>query len=218
LRLCVFASLREISRAPVKWSSNLTGQAKAQRGKKYPQISQISQIERIGAKHIGVSEESECNPSSDYAVSKLDAEKRLFALADEGIIRNLVILRLAPVYDRDWSLNLDRRVFAPKKLAYLRLGSGSQKMSALARPNLVDFIEFLVHILTQINTDENNIKNNLTRQNNLCNQRNLRINVCDAEAYDFNKIIQVFKKSGIRLDRPVISIETIFSSTLKKKN
>ena len=151
-------------------------------------------------------------------MSKLDAEKRLFALADEGIIRNLVILRLAPVYDRDWSLNLDRRVFAPKKLVYLRFGSGSQKMSALARPNLVDFIEFLVHRLTQINTDENNIKNNLTRQNTLCNQRNLRINVCDAEAYEFNTIIQVFKKSGIRLDRPVHSIETIFSSTLNKKN
>ena len=31
-------------------------------------------------------------------------------------------------------------------------------------------------------------------------------NVCDAEAYEFNKIIQVFKKSGIRPNRPIISI------------
>ncbi len=31
-------------------------------------------------------------------------------------------------------------------------------------------------------------------------------NVCDAEAYEFNRIIRVFKKSGIRPDRPVISV------------
>ena len=43
-------------------------------------------------------------------------------------------------------------------------------------------------------------------ENNLCNQRNLRINVCDAEAYEFNRIIRVFKESGIRPNRPVISV------------
>jgi len=38
-------------------------------------------------------------------------------------------------------------------------------------------------------------------------KRNLRIfNVCDAEPYEFNRIIGVFKKSGIRPDRPVISV------------
>jgi nucleoside-diphosphate-sugar epimerase len=154
----------------------------------------------------GVDEDGDCWPSSDYAVSKLDAERRLIALFDEGKLHNLIILRLAPVYDRGWSLNLDRRVFAPGKLAYLRFGSGSQRMSALARPNLVEFIEFLIHRLTQINADENNIKNNRTRQNNLCNQRNLRINFCDAEPYEFNRIIGVFKKSGIQPNRPVISV------------
>ncbi len=157
----------------------------------------------------GVSEDGECWPSSDYAVSKLDAERRLVALVDGGIIRNLVILRLAPVYDRYWSLNLDRRVFAPGKVVYLRFGSGSQRMSALARPNLVEFIEFLIHRLrkfSQINVDENNIKNSRTRQNNLCNQRNLRINVCDVEPYEFNRIIGVFKKYAIQSKRPVISV------------
>jgi nucleoside-diphosphate-sugar epimerase len=108
-------------------------------------------------------------------------------VSDEGIIHNLIILRLAPVYDRRWSLNLDRRVFAPGKLAYLRFGSGSQKMSALARPNLVDFIEFLLK---------------RSPQNSGVNI----LNVCDAEAYEFNKIIRVFQKSGIRPNRPIISI------------
>jgi hypothetical protein len=82
-------------------------------------------------------------------------------------------------------------------------------MSALARPNLVEFIEFLIHRLrkfSQINVDENNIKNSRTRQNNLCNQRNLRINVCDVEPYEFNRIIGVFKKYAIQPKRPVISV------------
>jgi len=136
---------------------------------------------------VSVSEESECHPSSDYAVSKLNAERRLIDLSDEGIIHNLIILRLAPVYDREWSLNLDRRVFAPGKLAYLRFGSGTQKMSALARHNLVDLIEFLLQ-----KSPKNSGVNIL--------------NIADAEAYEFNKIIRVFQKSGIRPNRPIISI------------
>jgi len=31
-------------------------------------------------------------------------------------------------------------------------------------------------------------------------------NVCDAEAYEFNRIIRVFKKSGIRPNRQIISV------------
>ena len=130
-----------------------------------PQITQISQNKKDvsrpstifqtygvnkGAKALkrknndGVGEDGECWPSSDYAVSKLHAERRLLALADGGIISKLVILRLAPVYDREWSFNLDRRVLAPNGIVYIRFGSGSQRMSALARPNLVDFITYLI--------------------------------------------------------------------------
>lgn len=176
-----------------------------------------------GGREDGRTEGGECWPSSDYAVSKLDAERRLCVLYDEGKLHDLVILRLAPVYDREWSLNLDRRVFAPGKVAYLRFGSGMQRMSALARPNLVDFIDFLIRRLTQINADEkrslaqrrkgakkgristgyadeNSIKSNRARQN-------LKIyNVCDAEPYEFNRIMEVFRKSGIRPRRPVISV------------
>lgn len=184
----------------------------------------------------GIGENGECQPSSDYARSKLDAERRLIALADEGIIHNLTILRLAPVYDREWSFNLDRRVLAPFNMAYIRFGSGLQKMSALARPNLIDFVEFLIrrlHRLTQIKVDKsssftktgvgefsdekienegrtvNKDTDKSMQQNSLCNQRNLRINifnVCDAEAYEFNTIIHVFKSSGAHPNRPIISV------------
>jgi len=119
--------------------------AKAQRREEYPQITRIKRTKANNDN--AVDEDGECRPSSDYAVSKLDAERRLIALYDNGKLHNLVILRLAPVYDRYWSLNLDRRVFAPGKVAYLRFGSGSQRMSALARPNLVEFVEFLIRRL-----------------------------------------------------------------------
>jgi nucleoside-diphosphate-sugar epimerase len=156
---------------------------------------------RLGA---GISEDGGCWPSSDYAVSKLNAERRLIALYDDGKLHNLVILRLAPVYDRDWSLNLDRRVFAPGKVAYLRFGSGSQRMSALARPNLVDFIAYKLGDGRR-ETGERNTEN----RNN--ERRNLQIfNVCDAEAYEFNRIIRVFKKSGVQPNRPVISVPLSF--------
>lgn len=148
----------------------------------------LSSVSVYGEEDLGVSvpEESKCRPSSDYAVSKLDAERRLIALSDGGTLHNLVILRLAPVYDRDWSFNLDRRVLAPAKMAYIRFGSGLQKMSALARPNLVDFIAFLLKKSPQTET---NI-----------------LNVCDTDPYEFNTIIRVFKKSGIQPNRPVISV------------
>ena len=45
-----------------------------------------------------------------------------------------------------------------------------------------------------------------TNENNLSNRCNLRINVCDAEAYEFNRIIEVFRKSRIWPRRPVISV------------
>ena len=35
-------------------------------------------------------------------------------------------------------------------------------------------------------------------------------NVCDAETYEFNRIIEVFKKSGIWPRRPVISVPLSF--------
>jgi len=147
----------------------------------------LSSVSVYGEENLSttVSEDETCKPSGDYAVSKLDAERRLLALYDRGTIRNLIILRLAPVYDRDWSFNLNRRVLGPMNVAYIRFGSGVQKMSALAKPNLVDFIEFLMERSTQPPGVD-------------------ILNVCDAEDYQFNTIIRTFKKSGVCPNKPVI--------------
>ena len=134
-----------------------------------------------------VSEDISCNPSSDYAVSKCDAEKRLLELSRGNLLRGLTILRLAPVYDRCWSLNLDRRVFGPRRLVYLRFGSGEQRMSALARDNLVDFIDYLLKKSRSPSVYE-------------------IMNVCDLHPYEFNRIIAAYKNSGMFANRPRISV------------
>lgn len=136
-----------------------------------------------------IDELSPCTPAGFYAESKLEAERDLTALYETGRLRRLDILRLAPVYDRDWTFNLDRRVLAPGKLAYLRFGNGEQCLSALARPTLVDFITGLLGR----EPDEMNSPLNI-------------LNVCDAEPYSFNRIIAAFKSSGLKADRPVLPV------------
>jgi nucleoside-diphosphate-sugar epimerase len=138
-----------------------------------------------------VTENALCNPSSDYAASKLDAEKRLVALYDSGKLKKLDIFRLAPVYDSEWSLNLDRRVFVPKKIAYIKFGSGEQKMSAISRNNLVDFIEYRL---------------NQEKENSMDTCFINILNVCDEKPYSFKEMIRVFKKSSYQPNKFVFTI------------
>jgi nucleoside-diphosphate-sugar epimerase len=151
----------------------------------------LSSISVYGEKYSSgaVNEDNSCKPSSDYAESKLDAEIRLRRLHDSGRLKRLDILRLSPVYDSEWSLNLDRRVFAPKKGAYLRFGEGHQKMSAVSRQNVADFIEFL-------------IRNSEGFGERYCNT----YNVCDEQPYSFKTIIDTFRQSPYHPDRLVVPI------------
>jgi nucleoside-diphosphate-sugar epimerase len=177
----------------------------------------FSSVSVYGEKNltIPVSEGSKCQPSSDYAFSKLEAEKRLKALYDEGKIHNLTILRLAPVYDHKWSYNLDRRVIAPFNIAYIKYGSGQQKMSALARPNLVDFIKFLIENKLAADTPQYDSSYLRGRHGHMGRRKGKNtgvdiLNVCDEKAYKFSDIIQVLKNSGTRPNRPVISMPLPF--------
>jgi nucleoside-diphosphate-sugar epimerase len=148
------------------------------------------------------SEDDQCRPTSDYALSKLEAEKGLVELSDKGILHNPVILRLAPVYDRTWSFNLDRRVLAPMKISYIRFGEGHQKISALALNNLVDFVSFM---LARENGDKLG-RIALPEAETLQTQLIDIINVCDPVTYDFDSIIQIFKKSDTHPHRPVVCV------------
>lgn len=133
----------------------------------------LSSVSVYGDNYDGeVCEESECRPVSAYAKSKLAAEAGLSRLFDAGKLQRLDILRLAPSYDYDWRLNLDKRIYTPGKLFFLKYGDGSQRMSVLARQNLVDLILYL--------------------SNERISERSMRIlNVSDAKPTTFNELIRV---------------------------
>lgn len=148
----------------------------------------LSSVSVYGEKDLSVpvDETHACHPSSDYGASKLDAENRLRKLHDSGQLKYLGIFRLAPVYDASWSLNLDRRVFGPGKVCYLRFGSGRQSMSALAKANLGDLVCFWVG--KAVDTSENKII----------------FNICDRNPYSFREIITTFRQSRKQPSRPVV--------------
>ncbi|MBN2538534.1 MAG: hypothetical protein JXB09_00630, partial [Deltaproteobacteria bacterium] len=129
------------------------------------------------------SEEHPCNPADDYAISKHLAEIRLEELCAEGDIGNVTILRLASVYDRGITVLLDRRVRGPG--VFIRYGTGMQRISALARPNLVDFVAWILKVPPE---------------------GYAVMNVCDERPYRFDDIIRVFKKGRNRRVRPIITV------------
>ncbi len=134
-----------------------------------------------------VKENDICRPTSPYAVSKLNAEDNLACLFDDSLINKLDVLRLSPVYDTSWALNLEKRVFAPPKLFYIKFGSGNQKMSVLSRGNLADFISFRLE-----NCPGKKFYNTL--------------NICDQFPCSFNEIIKVFKASKYQPDKSTVRI------------
>ncbi len=138
---------------------------------------------------IPLKETASCCPSSDYGRSKYDAEKRLIHLHDAKRLKRISILRLSPVYDSQWSLNLEKRVLTPQKIVYMQFGSGHQKMSAISRDNLIHFIMYLIDNQDQLGRSFCNI-----------------YNVCDEKNYTFQEIINTFRKSEFQPDRPVITV------------
>lgn len=94
---------------------------------------------------------------------------------------------MAPVYDSAWSLNLDKRMLGPKKLFYIRFGSGKQRMSILARENLTDFIEFRLAAPPGTRFMET-------------------LNICDPYPSTFNSLIEIFKASKSQPNRGTLPL------------
>ena len=151
-----------------------------------------------------VKENTECTPTSEYGKSKLNAEHYLIDIFNRNIIQKTDSLRLSPVYDMKNSFNLDKRIFAPGKLAYVIIGKGHQKMSALARANLVDFILYRLNFVFNSNSNSNNASPVFFNT----------FNVCDKKPYAFKDIIKIFNRSPYQPRRPVIRIPLLFIKML----
>ncbi len=139
-----------------------------------------------GENNNKMKETNDCQPSTPYAKSKLKAENGLVRMRNNGHLDKLDILRLAPVYDRHWGLNLEKRVFAPHKICYLKFGSGDQKISLLSLHNLISFISY------RLDNQELNNWGNI-------------YNLTDKRDYSFNEIIEIFKKSSYQPNRITIT-------------
>ncbi len=154
---------------------------------------------------IVVNENFECNPSSIYGKSKLLAEESLISIADEKL--NYAIIRLAPVYAKDFKLNINKRIYIiPEKLAYY-FKKGDYFFNFCSINNITDFI---LKILEKPNF-ENGI-----------------YNISDSKNYNVKEIISLEKKYknlkwAIKLPYFICIIiiflyEKIFNKLLKKES
>ncbi len=86
-----------------------------------------------------IAEDHPCRPESDYARTKLLAEQAV-AAAFGGPGRSYANLRFAPVYSRDFRLNVDKRLYLkPPRLAY-QFGSGNYELHFCSLKNISHFV------------------------------------------------------------------------------
>ena len=119
-----------------------------------------------------ISEDDECNPISFYGQSKLAAERYLLNLGKEYKLP-IIILRLAPVYSKDFLRNVKRRVLVGKEMFFYRVGDGEQKISLCSRDNVIDVVE--KYIEDEVSFGE-------------------VFNIADNQVYSFNDLLNYFRK------------------------
>jgi len=119
-----------------------------------------------------ISEDDECRPITFYGKSKLAAEKYLLKLNKEYKLP-ITILRLAPVYSRDFLRNVKRRVLVGGDKLFYRVGDGEQGISLCSRNNVIDVVERCIE--GKVTFGE-------------------VFNITDDKIYSFNDLLNYFKK------------------------
>ncbi len=82
---------------------------------------------------------SETNPVDFYGESKLMAEKTIREFSKAQHVP-CTILRLCPVYGRDFLVNIAKRVYLPKRIGFYRISPGDQRVSLCSVNNLIHVI------------------------------------------------------------------------------
>ena len=119
-----------------------------------------------------ISEDDECNPISFYGQSKLAAERYLINLCKDYKLP-IIILRLSPVYSKDFLRNVKRRVLVGKEMFFYRVGDGEQKISLCSRDNVIDVVEKCIE--DEVSFGE-------------------VFNIADDKVYSFNDLLNYFRK------------------------
>lgn len=115
-----------------------------------------------------ISEGDECKAITFYGKSKLAAEKYLLNLNKEYKLP-IVILRLTPVYSKDFLRNLKRRVLIGGNKFFYRVGDGEQRISLCSRDNVIDVVEACIEGRVPFGEVFNVADNNVYSFNDLLN-------------------------------------------------
>jgi len=150
------------------------------------QIVFLSTVSVYGDISNGVvpDEGTQTTPRDFYGESKLAAENTIKEFSEKYKIP-YTIFRLAPVYGEGFLLNINKRIYLPKQLAFYRIGSGEQRLSLLSVENVVDVVL-------------NCIMNEMFFYNTF--------NLTDYEYYSVNQVILFFKRKFSEQKKPVITI------------
>jgi len=92
----------------------------------------ISSVSLYGGVSRGKDEDSDCNPESPYAQSKLQAEQRLISLCQKEAV-NLTVLRLATLYGEEDPGNVARLMRSIERGRFIWVGQGDNFKSLLYR-------------------------------------------------------------------------------------
>lgn len=123
-----------------------------------------------------ISEDDECQPITFYGKSKLAAEKYLLNLNKEYKLP-ITILRLTPVYSKDFLRNVKRRILIGGDKFFYRVGDGKQRISLCSRDNVIDVVEACIEDKVPFGEI---------------------FNVADDIVYNFNDLLNYFRKMGRR--------------------
>jgi len=136
----------------------------------------FSTIEVYGGEGRGgvISEGDECRPITFYGKSKLAAEKYLVKLNKEYKLP-IIILRLTPVYSKDFLRNVKRRVLVAAGKFFYRVGDGEQRISLCSRDNVIDVVEACIEGGVPFGAGE-------------------VFNIADDKIYSFNNLLNYFRE------------------------
>jgi len=126
-------------------------------------------------------------PEDFYSESKMAAENEIRKFAKKYEIP-FTIARLSPVYGKKFLLNINKRVYLPKKMAFYKIASGEQCISLCSVQNVVDVINYSV--------------NNKSYFNEV-------FIVKDAKDYSINEIISVLRDVFMQKNKLIIRIPSL---------
>jgi nucleoside-diphosphate-sugar epimerase len=129
-------------------------------------------------------EHTPARPVDGYGESKVAAEQEILTFSKEHAIPH-TIFRLAPVYGKNFLLNIKKRVYLPGAMAFYKVGEGDQRISLAAARNVVEAI-----------------CQSIERSSRLRGTFNLK----DRVDYPVNEIIRVFRMFYGRPRLPVVNI------------